>query len=68
MNAFDPSPALLTKLGSLIVHADEFMSDDGHQFDLAAFRTLMEDGEVMEWLTEMHIAGLLPVQRVDRRT
>ena len=40
-----PSAALLCKLGSLIVHAAEYLdaAGRGHPFDKDAFDTLMED-------------------------
>lgn len=58
-----PSASLLVKLGSIAVHADEFTSPDGHEFDLTAMRGLLNDPEVVEWLAKMTAAALVPVKR-----
>jgi hypothetical protein len=63
MNPLAPSPALLCKLASVAVHADELMSPDGHQFDKAALETVLRDAEVIEWLAAMTKAGMAPVKR-----
>ncbi len=56
------TPSLAMKLGSLAVHADEATGPHGHQFDMSAIRTLVEDSEVSEWLDDFG-TGLLPVKR-----
>lgn len=58
-----PAISLLCKLGSIAVHAEEFVSPDGHHFDLTALRGLMADPEVAEWLKGMQAAAFLPVKR-----
>lgn len=58
----EPGIALLMKLGSAIVHAEEYI-ETGHALDLAAFKQCAEDPEVKEWMTYMHEAALLPVKR-----
>lgn len=63
MKALKPSPKLLVKLGSLIVHAEEAMGENGHQFDYEAFSGLLDDPEVDAWLKEMDDAVLLPKKR-----
>lgn len=60
---FNPSPALLAKIGSALVHAEEFISGDGHHFDRTAFDALMADEELVEWQAEMHVRGRLPFKR-----
>lgn len=57
-----PSPALLCKLGSVIVHLEEFL-DTGHAFDREAAKTAREDPEVEEWMGQMSSMGMLPVKR-----
>ena len=57
-----PSPALLCKLGSILVHAEELISPTGHPFDAAAMRTTW-DAEVIEWVEQMGKMGMLPVKR-----
>jgi hypothetical protein len=58
-----PSASLLCKLGSIIVHAEEAVSADGHQFDLIALKQLIADPEVDSWLKGMQTAAFLPVKR-----
>jgi hypothetical protein len=59
----EPSAQLLIKLGSIIVHADELMSPDGHPFDKIAFEELMRDPQVVAWIAEMNSLALLPLKR-----
>lgn len=63
MDALKPSVALLCKLGSVIVHADELLSPTGHRFDRDAMKTVLLDPEVQEWLTAMGKMAMLPVKR-----
>lgn len=56
-----PSLKLLMKLGSAIVHADEFLSGGGHPYDEILFRQLVADPEVEAWIKEM--GALLPLKR-----
>lgn len=58
-----PSPALLCKLASIAVHADELSSPDGHDFDAVAIRSALTDDEVRDWLDGMTAAGMAPVKR-----
>ncbi len=58
-----PSPALLSKLGSIVVHADEGLSSDGHAFDIEAIRSLLADPEVTTWLAEMDAMAFIPKKR-----
>lgn len=58
-----PATSLLCKLGSIMVHAEEFLSPKGHEFDRAALDQLINDPEVREWREEMERAALLPVKR-----
>lgn len=66
MNTDDPlkpSISLLIKLGSVIVHQEELMSDKGHHFDRQALDTVRNDPEVIEWIEKMTKAAFLPVKR-----
>jgi hypothetical protein len=58
-----PSPALLCKLGSIIVHADELTSPFGHEVDREALRSLLTDPEVTEWIAGMGAMALVPLKR-----
>lgn len=59
------SMQLLMKLGSIAVHAQEMLSDDGHAFDRVALKQLLDDVEVKDWIAEMTKMALLPVKRKD---
>lgn len=61
--AIKPSLNLLCKLGSIIVHAEEGLSDIGHEFDITTLQTLLLDPEVKEWLYEMSELALIPQKR-----
>jgi len=63
MDILKPSPALLCKLASIAVHADELASPGGHEFDRAALQSAMNDGEVVVWIDAMTRAGMAPVKR-----
>jgi hypothetical protein len=56
-----PNLTLLCKLGSIIVHADEAMSDSGHQFDILAAKSTLNDPEVQQWIKDMGV--YLPKKR-----
>ena len=56
-----PSVSLLSKLGSIVVHADEATSAGRHEFDIVAIKSLLDDPEVKEWITAMGV--FMPVKR-----
>lgn len=58
-----PSPTLLCKLGSLVVHLEEAMSNGGHAFDIIALKSLKDDAEVKAWFAAMTGMAMLPVKR-----
>ena len=58
-----PASSVLCKLGSIIVHMQEYQSLGGHRFDVLALEALLEDAEVLEWLRAMNALGLVPVRR-----
>ncbi len=58
-----PSVAVLAKLGSIAVHAEEMMSSDGHAFDKLALCSLLADPEVKGWLAEMRELSFVPKKR-----
>ena len=63
MSALTPSPAVVVKMASAVVHFEEWLSPDGHEFDLAALKSILADPEIREWLKDMQGLGLLPVKR-----
>lgn len=63
MEILSPAPGLLCKLVSVIVHAEELTSPDGHRFDADALSQLLSDPEVRAWIDGMTAAGLAPVKR-----
>ena len=58
-----PTPQLLIKLGSIIVHYEELNSPLGHALDKAAIDALMENDDVKEWFEGMTKMAFLPVKR-----
>lgn len=66
MNALTPSAGVLIKLGSLAVHVEEMLSDDGHPFDVSAIKALLSDPELQEWFAAMNKLALLLVKRKTR--
>lgn len=58
-----PSAALLCKVGSALVHFMEGHAAGGHEFDIVALKSNLEDAEVREWLAGMGRLGLLPKRR-----
>lgn len=56
-----PPLSLLVKIGSIAVHADEFFSPGGHEFDKTALQQLLHDPEVVAWIKQM--GPLLPRKR-----
>ncbi len=63
MNALTPEPSLLAKLGSIVVHVDEGLTNTGHAFDWEAAKTLIGDPEVTEWIEHMQRLAMIPVKR-----
>ena len=63
MDPLKPSPNLLAKLGSVIVHVEEAAAPGGHPFDVTAIRSILADPEVAEWMKGMGKLALLPVKR-----
>lgn len=59
----NPTPALLCKLGSIVVHIEEAYSTEGHAFDMSAVSALLHDPEVTEWLDAMDKMAMLPKKR-----
>lgn len=58
-----PAASLLVKVASILVHFDEFHGPYGHALDFFELTRLLEDPEVLDWLAEMTLRGLAPVQR-----
>lgn len=56
-----PSVGLLSKLGSIIVHYDEFCAPGGLPVDKDQADALLQDPEVVEWMKDM--GALLPAKR-----
>jgi len=58
-----PAASLLIKLGSIAVHADEYLSPGGHPLDKVALDGLLRDPEVVAWRKAMDAMAFLPVKR-----
>lgn len=63
MDVLKPTPALLCKLASVVVHADEMREPGAHEFDQIALVKAMDDPEVKEWVEAMTKAGFAPIKR-----
>jgi hypothetical protein len=58
-----PDTTLLTKLGSILVHAEELVSPYGHEVDRRSLVALLNDADVLHWREQMNALALLPVKR-----
>lgn len=63
MSALKPTESLLAKLGSIAVHAEEFIEPDRHLFDKIALEGLLQDPEIREWLNDMALLAMIPHKR-----
>lgn len=63
VDTFSPPVQLIAKVGSILVHVDEALSDDGHRFDWATVRSMLADREVQQWLAALQSHALVPVKR-----
>ena len=63
MDPLKPSPAVFAKLGSIVVHTDEYISTDGHAFDREALEALLASEDVREWIAAAKAIALLPEKR-----
>jgi hypothetical protein len=59
----NPPAALLYKLASIAVHADEYLSPDSHDFDRQVLAGLLADPEVKAWVAGMSASALAPRKR-----
>lgn len=55
--------SLLTKLASIAIHVEEYLSTNGHHFDRAALDSLLADSEVVEELARLKRLGMIPEKR-----
>ena len=62
-NPLTPPASVIVKAASLIVHAEEFFSEGGHDFDRLAFLGLYQDTEIGLWLRDLEKLQLLPKKR-----
>jgi hypothetical protein len=62
-NPLQPSARVLCKIGSIITHVEEAVSNGGHVFDLIALNALISDAEVQRWLGAMGSRALIPLKR-----
>ena len=58
-----PSVTTLVKLGSLIVHYQEYMSPTGHPNDKIAIDDIERDPEFIAWMAAMDKNAFLPKKR-----
>lgn len=58
-----PSVGLLVKIGSALVHFDEFNSPGGHEYDLHTAKQLLADPDVAAWIKAGTASAMLPAKR-----
>jgi len=58
-----PDTTLLCKLGSIAVHVEEGLSAQGHHFDWAVVKALLDDEQVKHWIKQMDELALVPRKR-----
>lgn len=64
MDPMQPSIAVLAKLGSIAIHADEYLSSDGWPIDRMSLMQALNDPDVQAWLAAMQARALVPVKRI----
>ena len=60
---YEVSLSLLAKLSAVVVHLEEWLSDDSHPNDKIALETALYDPEVQEWVRIMETLALAPLKR-----
>lgn len=55
--------SLAAKVGSIVAHVDEALSDDGHAFDVTTLRALVNLPDVREWVDALSKLALVSVKR-----
>jgi hypothetical protein len=60
---FKMEASLAAKVGSVLVHVDEFTSVDGHPFDMEAIKALLAQPDVVAWISSLQKLALVPVKR-----
>ena len=58
-----PDFQTLIKIGSIVNHTKEMLSDKGHTFDVITIKQLINDDDVNEWIKIMDDMALLPKLR-----
>ena len=58
-----PPMAVLAKLSAIVVHYEEWQSDQGHPFDKTSLDMAINDPEVQAWVRNMTTLGFAPVKR-----
>lgn len=62
-NVFEPTPALLIALGSLVIHYEEYTSPTGHYMDKQAIDSIRNQPNVRAWFDAMNKQSFLPLKR-----
>ncbi len=59
----DISLVLAAKLGSLVVHVQEYLSRNSNPVDRSAIETIINDPEIAEWIKVLEKDALVSVKR-----
>jgi hypothetical protein len=62
-NPLAPDVQTLVLLGSALIHAEEYMSENGHDVDKIAFDDVMNNPKVKAWVEQMNGLAMLPLKR-----
>lgn len=68
MSEIQPTVDVAIKVASALIHAQEYMSADGHPFDREAFDSLLHDPDVDAWMRTLGSMALLPRKRSNDET
>jgi hypothetical protein len=60
---FQIKASLAAMVGSILVHVEEGLSDDGHQFDWGAVKALLAQPDVRAWVDSLEKIALVPKKR-----
>ncbi len=67
MDALKPPPALLCKIVSVLVHADEMRESQNnphaHEIDRVALYSALDQPDVKEWVEAMTKMAMAPIKR-----
>lgn len=58
-----PSKEVLIKLGSLVVHIEEYLSEKSSEYDKITIQALLADQDLQDWVSKLDELALVPKKR-----